>query len=92
MIRSISMRQTSSIVADYDCPEWEMFFLDTSTFSLAQLNPLEYLKDGSGSILTNVYDSNWARLPAYQATMKFYWNLVNTKPRASARLTNKTTS
>ena len=81
-----------ALVADYDCPTWEMHFLDTTTFSLAQLNPLEYLKDGSGWIMTNVYDSSGNRLPAYQTTMKFYGNLVCTKPRANARYTNKTTA
>ena len=69
-----------------------MFFLDTTTLSLAQLNPLEYLKDWSGWIMTNVYDSNWYRLPAYQVAMKFYGNLVCSKPRANWRFTNKTVS
>lgn len=81
-----------ALVADYDCPAWEMFFLDTTTLSLAQLNPLEYLKDWSGWIMTNVYDSNWYRLPAYQVAMKFYGNLVCSKPRANWRFTNKTVS
>jgi hypothetical protein len=36
------------MVADFDCPEGEMYFLDTSVYSIAQLNPLEYLRSGSG--------------------------------------------
>jgi hypothetical protein len=79
-----------AMVADYDCPAWEMFFLDTKTFSIAQLSPLQYLRAWSGWIMTDVYDTNGARLPWYQTTMKFYWNLVCTKPRANARFTNKT--
>lgn len=84
--------QPIPMVADYDCPAWNLFALDTSTWSLAELNPLEYLKDGSWAILTNVYDTNGARIPAFQATMKFYWNLVCTNPRSNWKLTNKTAS
>jgi len=35
------------MVADYDCPTGSLFALDTETFSLAELNPLQYLTDGS---------------------------------------------
>lgn len=86
----LAWEQPVPMVADFDCPEGCMFALDTETWSLAELNPLEYLKDGNGSILTNVYDVNWKRIPAYQATMKFYGNLVCTNPRANGKLTNKT--
>lgn len=81
-----------AMVADFDCPAGEMYFLDTSVFSIAQLNPLEYLRSWSGWIMTDVYDTDWKRIPAFQTTMKFYWNLVATHARANARYTNKTTS
>ena len=84
--------QPIPMVADYDCPAWNLFALDTSTFSLAELNALQYLADGSWAIMTNVYDSTWARIPAFQTTMKFYGNLVCTNPRANGKLTNKTAS
>ncbi|MBT3853905.1 hypothetical protein HOF65_08410 [bacterium] len=80
------------MVSDYDCPAGNLFVLDTSSFSLAELNKLQYLADGSGSIMTNVYDTNGARIPAFQTTMKFYGNLVCTNPRANGKLTNKTAS
>lgn len=82
--------QPIPLVADYDCPAWTMFALDTSVWSLAELNPLEYLADGSWAIMTNVYDTNGNRIPAFQTTMKFYGNLVCTNPRANGKLTNKT--
>lgn len=84
--------QPIPMVPDFDCPAGTLFALDTSTFSLAELNPLQYLNDGGGGIMTNVYDSNGNRIPAYQVTMKFYGNLVCTKPRANGKLTNKTAS
>ena len=84
--------QPIPMVSDYDCPSGNLFVLDTSSFSLAELNKLQYLADGSGSIMTNVYDTNGARIPAFQTTMKFYGNLVCTNPRANGKLTNKTAS
>ena len=84
--------QPIPMVADYDCPAGVLFALDTSTFSLAELNPLQYLADGSGAIMTNVYDTDGKRIPAFQTTMKFYGNLVCTNPRANGKLTNKTAS
>jgi len=84
--------QPIPMVADYDCPAWVLFWLDTETFSLAELNPLEYLVDGSWAIMTNVYDTDGKRIPAFQTTMKFYGNLVCTNPRANWKLTNKTAS
>jgi len=82
--------QPIPMVADYDCPAWNLFALDTETFSLAELNKLQYLADGSWAIMTNVYDVNGKRIPAFQTTMKFYGNLVCTNPRANGKLTNKT--
>jgi len=82
--------QPIPLVADYDCPAGAMFALDTETFSLAELNPLQCLTDGSWAIMTNVYDVNGKRIPAFQTTMKFYGNLVCTNPRANGKLTNKT--
>lgn len=82
--------QPVPMVADYDCTAWVLFALDTSTFSLAELNKLQYLSDGSWAIMTNVYNSSGERIPAFQTTMKFYGNLVVTNPRANGKLTNKT--
>jgi len=82
--------QPIPMVADYDCPTGSLFALDTETFSLAELNPLQYLTDGSWAIMTNVYDATGKRIPAFQTTMKFYGNLVCTNPRANWKLTNKT--
>lgn len=84
--------QPIPMVSDYDCPAGNLFVLDTSTFSLAELNKLQFLADGSGAIMTNVYDTNGKRIPAFQTTMKFYGNLVCTNPRANGKLTNKTAS
>ena len=78
-----------NMVADYDCPTGNLFSIDSTTFGLAELNPLEYLRSGSGGIMTDVYDTNGNRVPAYQVAMKYYGNLVTTKPRANGKLTNK---
>lgn len=81
-----------AMVADYDCPAGTLFFLNTNSFSLAQLNPLEYLRSGSGWIMTDVYDTNGRRLPAFQTTMKFYGNLICTQANVNGIMTNKTAS
>lgn len=78
-----------NMVADYDCPTGSLFAIDTTTLGLAELNQLEYLRSGSGGIMTDVYDTNGNRIPAYQVAMKYYGNLITTKPRANGKLTNK---
>lgn len=79
-----------AMVQDWDCPAWEVFAIDSSTWGLWELAPLSFLDNGTGWVFTNVYDSSGARLPAYQTTMKFYGNMMGNKPRANARLTGKT--
>jgi hypothetical protein len=79
-----------AMVADYACTAGNLFVLDTSVLGIAELAPIDYLRNGSGGIMTDAFDSNGAREPAYQVAMRFYGNLVSTKPKACGKLTNKT--
>ncbi len=80
------------LVADFDAPTGKMFCLTTEDLGIAELNPLEYLRSGSGGIMTDVYDVDGNRLPAFQTTMKFYGNLVAKRFRSHSKLSNKTAS
>lgn len=78
------------LMSDYDCPTGSLFVIDPEAFSLSQLAPLGFIEDASGGILSNVYNGDGNRIPAYQFAMRFYGNLVCFNPRASTKLKNKT--
>jgi hypothetical protein len=67
-----------ALLADYDCPVNDMFFIDPSTLSVEELAPMSFLQD-DGAIL-----SRSATSPAYQATLRYYANLANSAPNKSA--------
>ena len=81
------------IVRDYDClygegvnygASGEMFFVDSSSFSIGQLAPVGWLDRGEG-VLKKVSGK-----PNYEAILKFYGNLLCYKPKANAALQSKT--
>lgn len=81
------------LVADWDCDENSIFGLDSSTFSHAELAPLEALEAAAGGIWTDVYETvggTTRRKAAYQSTMKMYGNIVCTNAMANGKLVNVT--
>lgn len=67
-----------ALVADYDCPYTEMFFIDPSTLSKEEMAPMSFL-NADGNILFRS-----ATTPSYQATLKYYANLANSAPNKSS--------
>lgn len=67
-----------ALVADYDCPYTEMYFIDPSTLSVEELAPMSFLQE-DGAIL-----SRSATTPAYTATLRYYANLANSACNKSA--------
>ena len=68
------------IVADYDCPYDEMYFIDPSTLSVEDLSPISFLNE-DGSILDRS-----ATQPLWQATLRYYANIANKACNKSAAL------
>jgi len=68
------------MVADYDAPYDEAFFIDPSTLSIEDIAPISFLKE-DGSILDRS-----ATTPAWNATLRYYSNLCIKAPNKNARL------
>jgi len=68
------------MVADYDAPYDEAYFIDKSTLSVEELAPISFLQE-DGAILDRS-----ATTPAWNATLRYYANLANTAPNKSASL------
>lgn len=68
------------VVADYDCPYDEMYFVDPSSLSVEDLAPMSFL-DEDGNILDRS-----STQPIWQATLRYYANLANSAPNKSAAL------
>lgn len=68
------------MVADYDAPYDEAYFIDPSTLSIEDLAPISFLKE-DGAILDRS-----ATTPAWNATLRYYANLCNKAPNKSAAL------
>lgn len=81
-----------ALVSDFSAPTGTVFAITPESLSLAQLAPMGFLPAAGGGVLTDVYDADGNRLPAYQTTMRMYGNLVVLNPRANAKLTNKAAS
>jgi hypothetical protein len=78
----------AAVMLEYDCPAGFVFITDLTSLVRAEMsNPFEWL-DGEGErgILTRSPDNR----TIWEATMKYYANLVCTKPQANARLSGKT--
>ena len=68
------------MVADYDAPYDEAYFIDPTTLSVEELAPISFLQE-DGSILDRS-----ATTPAWNATLRYYANLANSAPNKSASL------
>lgn len=60
------------IVADYDCPYDELFFIDPSSLSVEDLAPMSFLNEDG-----NILDRSSTQ-PAWNATLRYYANLCST--------------
>lgn len=68
------------MVADYDCPYDEAFFIDPSTLSVEDLAPISFLNEDG-----NILDRS-ATTPAWNATLRYYSNLCIKAPNKNAAL------
>jgi len=68
------------IVADFDCPYDELYFIDPSTLSVEDLAPMSFLQE-DGAILDRS-----STQPIWQATLRYYANLANKAPNQSSVL------
>lgn len=68
------------IVADYDCPYDELYFIDPSTISVEDLAPISFLNE-DGSILDRSSTS-----PIWNATLRYYANLAISAPNKNSVL------
>jgi hypothetical protein len=68
------------MVADYDAPYDEAYFIEPSTLSVEDLGPISFLQE-DGSVLDRS-----ATQPVWQATLSYYANLANKAPNKSASL------
>ena len=68
------------MVADYDAPYDEAYFIDPSTLSVEDLAPMSFL-DEDGSILDRS-----STQPIWNATLRYYANLANSAPNQSSTL------
>lgn len=69
------------VVGERFAPDGEMYFLNTPTLKLVELNDWEWLEGENGSILSQL-----DRKAVYTATLVKYANFVAVSPRAQARL------
>ncbi len=69
------------VVGERFAPDGEMYFLNTSTLKLVQLNDWEWLEGENGSILNQL-----DRKAVYTATLVKYANFVAAYPRGQGRL------
>lgn len=69
-----------ALVADYDCPFDEVYFIDPSVISIEDLAPMSFLNE-DGSILDRS-----ATTPTWNATLRYYANLAISAPNKCASL------
>jgi len=72
------------LVLDHQAPEGEMYFINTPSFVIGELAPMNWLDEGEG-VLKWIPD-----YAAYEAIMYYYTQLMCNKPKANAALRNKT--
>jgi len=72
------------IIADYDCPYDEMYFIDPSTLTVEDLAQMSFLNE-DGAILDRSSTS-----PLWNATLKYYANLAITASNRNAALRDVT--
>jgi hypothetical protein len=68
------------VIADYDMPYDEMYFVDPSVISVEDLAPISFLNE-DGSILDRS-----STTPAWNATLRYYANLAISAPNKCSSL------
>jgi len=68
------------LVADYDCPFDEVYFIDPTTISVEDLAPMSFLNE-DGNILDRT-----STTPTWNATLRYYSNLCISAPNKNASL------
>ncbi len=68
------------VIADYDCPVDELYFIDPSTLSMEDLAPMSFLNE-DGAILDRS-----STTPAWNATLRYYANIAIKAPNKSSAL------
>jgi hypothetical protein len=68
------------MVADFDAPYDEAYFIDPSTLSVEDLAPMSFLQE-DGAILNRS-----STQPIWNATLRYYANLANSAPNQSSAL------
>lgn len=68
------------VIADYDAPYDEMYFIDPSVISVEDLAPISFLNE-DGSILDRS-----STTPAWNATLRYYSNLAISAPNKCSTL------
>lgn len=78
----------AAVILEYDCPEGFVFFVDMTSLMRAELTkPFQWLTgEGDRGILTRSSSNR----TIWEATMKYYANLIVTRVKANARMSNKT--
>lgn len=69
------------VILSFDVPLDEVYIIDLATWTIWEMSPLSFL-DRDWQVLRNV----WGNSNQFSAIMKFYWNLINLKPKANARI------
>lgn len=68
------------MIADYDAPYDEVYFIDPTTLSVEELAPMSFM-DEDGSMLARS-----ATTPAFQGTLRYYSNLAISAPNKNSAL------
>lgn len=72
------------VFLDYDVPDGELLILNLDTWTLAQVDDLDWLEDPNSGGLLRLQNTT-----LYQAVMVWYANVVNLAPAANGRETRK---
>ena len=68
------------MVADYDAPYDELYFIDPTTLSIEDIRPISFLEEDG-----NILDRS-ATTPAWNAVLAYYANLCIKAPNKNAAL------
>ena len=68
------------VIADYDCPYDEMYFIDPSTLSVEDLSPISFLDEDGSKLFRS------STQPIWQGTLRYYANIANKACNKSAVL------
>jgi len=73
------------VFLDYDCPDGAVFILDMDSWTLCQVNDVNWLEDPSGGGLLRLQNTL-----TYQAVMHWFANMLCLAPAANGHETRKT--